>query len=552
MIQPFLLKAKEIAHKLTMLNVVVPILIFFIALIPRILDLDTGLTTDERLWLIRSPKFFEAVLEQDWIRTYQAPHPGVTTMWVSGLSMHLLRTAGMEFADVLSSGRLPIALITSGAILVAYILLAKIFNPKIALLSAVLIALDPFFIAHSRFIHLDAMLTVFMLLSVLSLLAYLNEPKKKYLLVATGFFTGLALLTKLPALFLLLFIPFVILIWHAWKQPVSGAHWWLDKSVRLNMLSSVVIIAGVCGVTYCILWPAMWVAPIDTISNMITNSGCGLLKATLEPHGSGFFMGEISNGDYGALFYPVVILMRSAPLALIFSIICLGFILHRMTKHEFKTHEILIVLLALYIILFTIQMGIGKKALDRYLLPVFPIIDILAAIGIYHSMKTLCDKFQGPLQENRQRIHISGNVIFGLVLLACIVIQSCLIIPVAPYYHSYFNPAALGGPTHAPEILLVGWGEGNDLAAEYLNNKPGSENLTVAYQYPGFAEYFKGKSVEMGSAPSADYIVFYVTAVQRDWNKNLWDQFKDRAPEKIIKFNGIEYCWIYETDKSEG
>ena len=473
-------------------------------------------------------------------------------MGLTGLSMHLFRTVGMGFGDVLSTGRLPIALITSGAILIVYILLAKIFNPKIALLSAVLIALDPFFIAHSRFIHLDAMLTVFMLISVLSLLAYLAEPQKKYLLVVTGFITGLALLTKLPALFLLLFIPFIILIWHVWKQPASGGHWWLDKSVRLNMLSSVVIIAGVCGMTYCILWPAMWVAPIDTISNMITNSGCGLLMATLEPHGSGFFMGEISNGDYDALFYPVVILMRSTPLALIFSIICLGFILNRMVKHEFKTHEILIVLLVLYIILFTIQMGIGKKAFDRYLLPVFPMIDILAAVGIYHSMKTLCSKFQGQLQENRKQIHISSNVIFGLVLLVCIVIQCCLIIPIAPYYHSYFNPTILGGPTHAPEILLVGWGEGNDLAAEYLNHNPDVNNLTVAYQYAGFTQYFKGKPVGMGSASSADYNVFYVIAVQRDWDKNLWDQFKDREPEKIIKLNGIEYCWIYETDKSEG
>lgn len=546
MIQPFLLKVKEILVNLRILNVIIPILIFVIALIPRIYALDTGLTYDERLWLARSPKFFEAVLEQDWVHTYQALHHGVTTMWVSGLSMHLLRTAGMGFGDVLFTGRLPIALITSGAILIAYIILARIFNQKIALLSAVLMALDPFFITHSRFIHLDAMLTVFMLLSVLSLFAYLNEPHKKYLLVATGFLTGLALLTKLPALFLLLFIPFVMLIWHVWRQHFSSGHWLLGKSVWLKMLSNLAIIVGICGVTFCVLWPAMWVAPTDIVSNMLGYDSAGLLKVTLDPHGSGFFMGEVSDGDYGVLFYPVVILMRSTPLTLIFSLICLGFVIYKASKHEFKTQEILLAFLVLYIVLFTVQMSIGKKAFDRYLLPIFPIVDILAAAGICYTMKALCSKLQGSLQENRGRIYSFGNMIFGLALLACIIIQSSLLIPITPYYHSYFNPVALGGPTHATEILLVGWGEGNDLAAEYLNNKPGAENLTVAYQYPGFAEYFKGKSVGMGSAPSADYIVFYVGAVQRHHNRGLWNQYNDKEPEKIIRINEIDYCWIYD------
>lgn len=294
----------------------------------------------------------------------------------------------------------------------------------------------------------------------------------------------------------------------------------------------------------------MWVAPIETILNMITNENCGLFKATLEPHGSGFFMGEVSNGDYGVLFYPIVIFMRSSPLVLIFSFICLGFTIYRASNNKFKDQEVLLAFLVLYIILFTVQMSMGKKAFDRYLLPIFPIVDILAAAGIYCTLKTLCSKLQRSLEGNRRRLYSFNNIMFGFALIACIIIQSSLLIPIAPYYHSYFNPVTIGGPTHATEILLVGWGEGNDLAAKHLNNKPDPENLIVACQYNGFAEYFKGKSVNMKSASSADYIVFYVSMVQRHKDWELWNQFKNKEPEKIIKINGIEYCWIYRTTTS--
>lgn len=551
MIQSFFHRVNGITIKSTILNIIPLIFVFILSLIPRIHDLSTGLTTDERLWLTRSPIFFEALLDQNWTQTYQAPHPGVTTMWVSGFSMHLFRTMQMGFGDVLMSGRLPIALITSGAILIVYLIIARIFNKKIAFLSAVLMALDPFFIANSRFIHLDAMLTIFMLLSVLTFFAYLNEPHKKYLLMVTGFFAGLALLTKLPALFLILFIPFIMLVWCLWKQYTSSGNLYpVNSSVLRKMMSVTLFIGCVCCVTYCILWPAMWVAPIETILKMVTDPGCGLFRATLDPHGSGFFMGEVSNGDYGVLFYPIVILMRSSPLALLFSFVCLGFIVYRASNNKFTTQEILLTFLVLYIVLFTVQMTIGKKSFDRYLLPIFPIVDILAAAGIYHTLRVLYSKLQRSLEGNRRRLYSYNNMMFGFAVIACIIIQSCLLIPIAPYYNSYFNPVAIGSPTHATEILLVGWGEGNDLAAEYLNNKPDPENLTVAYQYNGFAQYFKGKSVRMESASSADYIVFYVSMVQRHNFWELWNQFKNKEPEKIININGINYCWIYNTTSS--
>lgn len=84
-----------------------------------------------------------------------------------------------------------------------------------------------------------------------------------------------------------------------------------------------------------------------------------------------------------------------------------------------------------------------------------------------------------------------------------------------------------------------------DLAAQYLNGKPNAETLTVAAQYPGFSVFFKGKTVGMNDLSGADYVVFYVSTIQREWNNDVWTQYRDREPEKVIVVNGMTYCWIY-------
>ena len=45
----------------------------------------------------------------------------------------------------------------------------------------------------------------------------------------------------------------------------------------------------------------------------------------------------------------------------------------------------------------------------------------------------------------------------------------------------------------------------------------------------------------------ADYIVFYSSMVQRHYNEDLWNLYRNKTPEKVIVLNNIEYCWIYPT-----
>jgi hypothetical protein len=69
--------------------------------------------------------------------------------------------------------------------------------------------------------------------------------------------------------------------------------------------------------------------------------------------------------------------------------------------------------------------------------------------------------------------------------------------------------------------LIIGLGEGQDLAAEYLNDKPNAKNLSVAVQYAGFQQYFKRKTITMENSASSDYIIIYSCVVQRQFNNDI-------------------------------
>ena len=528
--------------KVDLISIITLLAIFLTAFLPRVISLGVATTTDELLWLVRSPNFIDAIMQHNWAATYQAPHPGVTTMWLSGASLEFLYNNGMDYTDKLFVARLPIAFATSIGVVLIYVFVKELFNNTIGILCSIFVSLDPFYIAHSRCIHLDAMLTNFMILSVLAFLVHLNHPYKKRYILLAGFLQGLSFLTKQPSLFLIPYLFIIASIWTLFGDRISSESFIQNiRQNSLDIIKIIIIILFISAITFVILWPSMWVNPIDTISKMILNQDCGTLKAVLEPHGSGFFMGKISDGSFGPAFYPVVLLMRSTPIVLVLSVIFIVYYFKSIVNNV-DDRTVIVSAFLIYIILFITQMTFSGKKLDRYILPVFPMLDIIAALGLYSLTYSLTDRLS--LIKSR----INKKVVFTITIII-IFVQITTLMAVHPYYLSYFNPAAFGGPSNAPNILLVGWGEGMDLAAAYLNNKDDAKNLTVAAQYAGFKEHFIGNTIEINLAAYADYVVFYITAVQRDWNSDVWDRYKNETPEKTVIINNIEYCWIYKNRK---
>src|SRR5690606_29109722 len=111
-----------------------------------------------------------------WADTVLTGHPGVTNMWLGSLGLWLERALGADPGAAppllahLAWLRLPGALLQTLLVPAAYLILRRLVTPATALVACVLWACSPYLLAHSRLLHLDALLTSFVTFSVLLLL----------------------------------------------------------------------------------------------------------------------------------------------------------------------------------------------------------------------------------------------------------------------------------------------------------------------------------------------------------------------------------------------
>jgi hypothetical protein len=208
--------------------------------------------------------------------------------------------------------------------------------------------------------------------------------------------------------------------------------------------------------------------------------------------------------------------------------------------------------LFLYIFLFAVFVSLGGIKYDRYLLPIYPVLEILAAEGLYR----LAGEVKFGAQNSRFSVFRLGGKGLGALSILALILQAASVLPCHPYYLTYHNPM-VGGSWLAPKMLLVGWGEGLDQAARYLNQQDGAEEKRVAVRfYTEFAPFYLGQTKPMLQERefiilpwhASDYVVFYVTQVQRgEPDRATIDYFGSLTPEYVVRLNGINYAWIYAT-----
>src|SRR5262245_46383394 len=182
-------------------------------------------TSDEDSWMRRTGGFTFGLVNGQLGRTYQNGHPGVTTMWIGLLSqgpdgalrfadrVHGLRFVGQVpgYMDGLAQARIGFAVLGALAAAVAVLLVSRLFGLGPAGLAGVALAVEPFLVANQQLVHVDGPLVAFTTLAVLAALARFTAGGGLWTLLLAGAATGLALLSKTPALFLLAFVPLVAL-----------------------------------------------------------------------------------------------------------------------------------------------------------------------------------------------------------------------------------------------------------------------------------------------------------------------------------------------------
>ena len=327
-----------------------------------------------------------------------------------------------------------------------------------------------------------------------------------------------------------------------------------------SLLGSYVTWCLVAAFTVFLLWPAVWVDPLGTVQRVLdTASG----YAAVPYDTSRFFMGK-AVAEPGPWFYPVVLAFRTTPLTgfgLVVAILLLfsgrEHVKRENVKRETNKGQIgnLVAILA-YACFFTMLMTLWAKKYDRYILSSILALDIVAAWGLVGLGEFVGQyigrrfKFQVPSSRSHKLWTLdlelgTRNLELG-TLIILLLLQAGYIISYHPYYLAYYNPL-LGGTARAVQVLPVGWGEGMDLAARYLNQKEDAPDLRIATGgIPGFASLFKGQTEGLTehNLATADYVVLYTSDVQQD-SPGTAALYGQRQPEHVVKIHGVSYAWIY-------
>ncbi len=536
--------------------------------LPRALKLDQFVTPDEEIWLTRSANFYMALAQHDFIDTYQKEHPGVPIMW-AGAASYLLNDPGyrgsgqgqvstMQFVyymthfaqvsllDILVTARLFVVIAITACLLVAFLYLRRILGLLPALLGILLIAFDPFHLALSRLLHLDGLMSTLLFLSLLSFIGFLKDRRAIDLVISSGA-AGLCWLTKSPGFILGLVVGLISLaaLWQA--KPGKDEKW----NAKLAWRFIWPVLAWTLGgtIVYFIFWPAMWVNPLDTFTKVLSEAEGYAEKGHFV---SVYFNGQIfPSGDLGlkyAYFYPLTYLWRATP-AVIGGLLAAawGFFARR-KPFDTSNRRLTAISIVLLGLVFMVVMTLGLKKFDRYVLPIYLPFDVLAGMGLSALAYWLMEKW--PSTRAKSIIYIALAILVGT--------QVYFAASTFPYYFSYYNPL-LGGSHKAPAVMQIGWGEGLDQAARYLNTKPNADQLNAYAWYSGgsFSYFFKGNSFylapllgeregDLEKFLAADYAVIYIHQWQRNLPQPVLDIVRNLQPEKTIWIDGLEYVQIYK------
>lgn len=588
-----------------------------LALAFRLPGLTVFLTADEaRSWFGRSIIFLDSLLQGNWANTAPggevpfienvslSPAPGITTTWagVLGIVLEYLRqgTPGslseflrqMPFDPLdpamLFSLRLPGVLVAAAAVELTYWWSRPLLGRWGAFLAAGLLALDPFSLALSRVLGHDGLVSTFMWLSLLAFIRaatsqrpgesvntkpFVNRPlvssfylPSSIFLLFSGAFAGLACLSKYPALSIGVFIAGSMLPIYLRQHGIAKVSgYWLKDMAWWSLAATLIFI---------LLWPAMWVDPLGPVATILSDA----LRAAGNSHPKGsFFLGQ-PVPDPGWLFYPLVVVFRTTPVVLLGILLAgwsavrerrgdphpgAGEVGKRMANERVgeaaRPQELndytpppipyvtLIILLA-FVLFYTLLVTYGGKKQDRYLLPIFPALTTLASIGYLQTLRF-------THHASRFTFHVLRFT--WLLPLLLLIIQAAFVLPTSPYYFSFYNPL-VGGGRAASRLMQVGWGEGLNEAAAYLNTLPNSGSLKVVSWYSTtFEPYFKGHTIykidddKISRSPkpglAADYVVFYINQTQRRLpSEGALQFFKASAsPVYTVTLNGLDYAWIY-------
>ena len=556
--------------------------LFLIVGIPRLFTLDAHWSSDEGRWLRRSSQFMQAVQTGQFEQTLQVYHPGVTTMWLAGIRKLFGNNETWRSLKDLALGRWFICVAVSTGLVAVFFLLLRLFETWYAVTAWGFVVVNPFFLAETRKVHTDALATIFILLTVLLFLLYCVTPmrsekrwQKQNYLVFAGIVFGLACISKSYSLILFPWLPICL-----WLFRRSNTPW---HSFLYDTFITVILLLSYSILTVFLVWPLFWhplglflsaclltttlflqhAVRTDRHVNRYVGAATLILTACIgyaaktcwlvldkvgwaltTPHEvDQFFLGKIAE-DPGWLFYIFILSMKSTPFVFPFAAGAIFFLWRHRQDRQFSQLFKIAIAIVTVAILFTVCLTLTSKKISRYLLPAFPMLDLLAGIGLCYIVKWIEARLKN---QHFQKVAHATCIAFVLFL------TTVPIFLLHPYYGVYYN--LCWKIVEIPKIISVGESSGLELAAKYLNRKENADEIRVQVSTMGtyfLRPYFIGRVYQVPSPkfvgnppppPPVDYEVVYILDSQINWIPQ--EGTRGGELEHVITLNGIDLVWIY-------
>lgn len=485
-------------------QVITVAILAIITLLPRIFNLDAFISPDEIRWVANTSGFTTKLAHGKFDQLLQQPHPGITTQWLGAMTVR---------ADSWTVRKLPLVIGQSVLVLIIAYLGSRLWGKNTGILLGILLALNPVLIAHTRVYAMDSLLALNLVISILALLLWQQQKNTRYL-IFSGFAGAAAILSKLPGVIIVIYSAMLFAYWS-----------WQSKSIKSYRKPLTIWLVSLL-ISLGIILPSLLLHPFNIMGDFAE-----------------FFRSD----DYQELhqlsttYYLGTLLFQTTPLHIVAFVILVGSLLWSVIDRGNQViKKILAALLTpsigiflFFALLLVLQMTLGAKKGDRYILPSFLMFDIVTALIITRLMA------------------IKKNIFVTIVLVSTIaglLWQGATVLQLHPHTLAYVNPIF----RQFIGERRLGWGEGLDLAAEYLNEKPNADKLTVAAYFPTqFAYVFKGHTTAAHNweEASVDYVVLYRAMLQRGeatWETDVLNQFKNKQPEKVISLSGVPMVWIYD------
>jgi hypothetical protein len=207
-----------------------------------------------------------------------------------------------------------------------------------------------------------------------------------------------------------------------------------------------------------------------------------------------------------------------------------------------------------FIVWYAVVFSLGDKKFDRYLLPIFLVFDLLAAFG----WVALAAFWRRRATSSRLASRHLPPAWFGAIA-GLLIVQGWLVYSNAPSFLTAYNPL-LGGVRTARQVMLVGWGEGLEQAATFINDERAGASGTRTSSWYGcnvFGPFlhdpakdicFETPTTETLYREDIDYVITYVNQIQR----GLLDPAvaaRLGEPLFVVNHGGVEQAWIYAWPK---